>query len=278
MNSQAHYLLRFDDVCPTMNWTNWGAIEAALLRLNIQPIMAVVPDNRDPQLVVEKARDDFWDRVRFWQSQGWTIAIHGFEHKYTRNDAGLVPLNNRSEFAGLPGPEQESKLRQGLSVFHREGVSPTVWVAPSHSFDQCTLSVLRGLNINMISDGFLFDPFCDSNGMIWIPQQLWNLRTVRGGVWTVCYHSNSWSPQQVESEIDTFSAYRDQIVSVKTVLATRVRRHRSLADWLFWKWGPISRTSSSRLLRALLHFAFYAHLSSGFKRVVGRFMKSPRLI
>ena len=49
--SDARFLLRFDDLCPTMNWAMWDAIEAHLVRMEVRPILAVVPDNRDPKLV-----------------------------------------------------------------------------------------------------------------------------------------------------------------------------------------------------------------------------------
>ena len=76
----ARYLVRFDDICPTMNWAAWSRIETVLDRHGVAPILAVVPDNRDPKLMVDNSRADFWARVRGWQTKGWTIALHGFQH------------------------------------------------------------------------------------------------------------------------------------------------------------------------------------------------------
>ena len=62
--ADTRYILRFDDICPTMNWAAWEAIEALLTRHDVRPILAVVPDNRDPKLVVDPPMADFWAQVR----------------------------------------------------------------------------------------------------------------------------------------------------------------------------------------------------------------------
>ena len=95
------YLVRFDDICPTMNWSVWTQIEAELRQRNIKPILAVVPDNQDAKLRVDSPRSDFWDCVRGWQALGWTIGLHGYQHRYVTQQSGIVGLNARSEFAGL---------------------------------------------------------------------------------------------------------------------------------------------------------------------------------
>ena len=60
------YLLRFDDICPTMNWAIWDKVEEGLRRHDVRPILAVVPDNHDSKLRIDPPRADFWDRVRQW--------------------------------------------------------------------------------------------------------------------------------------------------------------------------------------------------------------------
>ena len=80
--SECRYLIRFDDICPTMNWAGWDAIESLLMRHSIRPILAVVPDNRDPKLIVDSPCADFWERVRKWQRAGYAIALHGYQHRY----------------------------------------------------------------------------------------------------------------------------------------------------------------------------------------------------
>src|SRR5262249_15450035 len=73
------YLLRFDDICPTMNWGVWRSVEKILLDTDVKPILAVVPDNRDERLKVGNANEGFWEEVRGWQARSWTIGLHGYQ-------------------------------------------------------------------------------------------------------------------------------------------------------------------------------------------------------
>ena len=97
----AKYLLRFDDICPTMNWQIWEQVDAVLKRENVMPILAVVPDNLDPKLHAAPARAEFWQRLRTYQQLGWAIGLHGYQHQYVNKSAGLVGIHAGSEFAGL---------------------------------------------------------------------------------------------------------------------------------------------------------------------------------
>ena len=128
----AQYLIRFDDLCPTMNWQVWAEIESILVEHQITPLLAVVPDNRDQKLAVAPAHPAFWEQVRKWQARGWTIALHGYQHLYITKDRGIVGIQHRSEFAGLPAKVQEDKLRKATEIFHDEGIEPKVWIAPGH--------------------------------------------------------------------------------------------------------------------------------------------------
>ena len=53
MINKARYLIRFDDICPMMNWRIWAEIEAILLEKKVKPILDVVPDNQDPHLIMD---------------------------------------------------------------------------------------------------------------------------------------------------------------------------------------------------------------------------------
>jgi len=217
---RARYLVRFDDICPTMNWETWAAIENILLELKIQPILAVVPDNQDPHLQVAPARPDFWQQVRRWQSRGWTIGLHGYQHRYVTTDAGIVGLNHYSEFAGLPASEQEAKLQNGLAIFQRERVRAEIWVAPAHAFDPATVAALKKFRLNFISDGFFVFPRIEADGMLWVPQQLWGFRPLPFGVWTVCYHHNEWTPGDIEKFRQDLRQYKDAITNFSDVVRT----------------------------------------------------------
>jgi predicted deacetylase len=209
----ARYLIRFDDICPTMSWDVWKEIEQTLLELDVKPILAVVPDNQDEKLRVAEANPRFWEEVRKWQGWGWTIGWHGHQHRYLTRDGGIVALNDRSEFAGVSEAEQHTKLQQALAIFERENVRPEVWIAPGHSFDAITLKVLRELGMYYISDGFFLFPGADAHRMMWIPQQLWRFRAMPLGVWTVCLHHNGWQGKNLQTFRRQAKSYRESLAS-----------------------------------------------------------------
>ena len=182
----ARYLIRFDDICPTLNWKAWDLIEAVLIEAGVKPIVAVIPDNRDEQLRMGEADKGFWDRVRAWQLRGWTIGLHGYQHRYVTTHSGILGLKRYSEFAGLLLAEQEAKLWEASRIFREQGIEPNVWVAPAHSFDWNTVRALQKIGIHTISDGFYLSPHVDSRGMLWIPQQLWRFRPMPVGLRTIC--------------------------------------------------------------------------------------------
>ena len=114
--------------------------------------------------------------VRGWQARGWTIGLHGYQHRYVTRDDGLIGINERSEFAGLPAAEQADKLRRAVEIFRAESVRPDVWIAPGHSFDAATVQALRDLGVDAISDGFFLSAHRDERDMLWVPQQMWSFR------------------------------------------------------------------------------------------------------
>ena len=227
------YLIRFDDLCPTMRWDVWSEIERVLIEFEVNPVLAVVPDNQDPVLKVSPARRTFWDEVRAWQARGWTIGLHGYQHVSATHDGGIVGIARDSEFAGLPEDEQKTKLRNAIEIFQRQRVTPDVWVAPAHSFDQNTILALKTFGIRVISDGFALAPHEDPAGVLWVPQQLWRFRWRPYGVWTVCHHHNYWT----EKDVATFRAdvrkYRETITSLPSVLRSYSGRRRRLFDDIY---------------------------------------------
>ena len=218
------YLLRFDDLCPTMNWKIWSEIEAVLLERRLKPVLAVVPDNQDPGLQVDRAADDFWEHARRWQDWGWTIALHGFQHRYLTRKAGIVALRRKSEFAGLPRVQQEEKLRRGVEIFQREGIAARVWVAPGNSFDATTVSLLPKFGIRIICDGYFRFPFVCPRGMTWVPQQLFYFRPAPPGVWTVCFHHNQWTASSAAKFREDLARYGANICSLDDVLPENGQR------------------------------------------------------
>lgn len=227
----ARYIVRFDDICPTMNWRVWSRLQPVLDQHGVKPIMAVVPDNQDEHLVVDPPRNDFWAQVRRWQAAGWTIALHGFQHHYENTEAGLLGLNPFSEFAGLPEPVQRHKLEQALRIFAQHGVRADAWVAPAHSFDAVTVRLLLEHGVKVISDGFYARPVRHL-GAAWIPQQLWRFRPAPAGLWTVCYHHNAFDDAAIGRFAADMARYAGRIVGVPDAAALAAVPDRGLADRL----------------------------------------------
>jgi predicted deacetylase len=250
MFSAAQYLLRFDDICPTMNWNTWTDIESVLTEHRIKPILAVIPDNQDPTLMIDQPAANFWDRVRTWQSAGWTIALHGYQHRYVTTDGGILRLKNASEFAGLSRQDQAAKLRAGIDIFAREGVRAEAWVAPGHSFDQLTVSLLGELGVHVIVDGFARFPFV-TDGVTWVPQQLWEFWPARSGVWTICNHHNAWSAARLALFREQVARLRTQITTLSDVLHHYHGRQRTEADRLFATAWRLARWSRLRVVRGV---------------------------
>jgi len=175
------------------------------------------------------SRRDFWERVREWQALGWSIGLHGYEHRQVTSEGGVVDINIKSEFAGVPYETQLANLTKAMGMFQAEGVTPDVWVAPWHSFDASTLRALREIGINCISDGFALRASRDRDGMLWVPQQLWRFRRMPFGTWTVCTHHNHWTRRQLDLFLRNITRFSPRITSL-SALVTGVNASTGFMD------------------------------------------------
>lgn len=226
--NEAKYLLRFDDICSTMNWKIWNHIEEILISKKIYPILAVVPDNKDPKLKIHSPNPDFWSCVRRWQGMGWAIGLHGYQHKYINTNAGILKLTAQSEFAGLSYNDQFKKIHNGLSIFADEGVKADCWVAPSHSFDWNTVAALSEHGINVISDGFATGPYLDRYDSIWVPQQFSRMRRMPAGIWTFCYHHNNLNQVSLSRFRESLNALSPNMIALKEAIVMAKSKRTSI--------------------------------------------------
>ncbi|MGK5090832.1 DUF2334 domain-containing protein [Deltaproteobacteria bacterium TL4] len=208
--SSAIYLLRFDDLCPTMDWRIWDQVETLLDKYSMQPILGIIPDNQDPELQVSGPNPQFWERARSWQNKRWIIGLHGYQHLYDSQAPSLIRLKEVSEFSGHAFEVQNEKIRAGLRIFSEHQLKAQVWIAPGHAFDETTLDVLKANAITIISDGFSYRHWIDRQGMTWIPQQFWNFRTMPMGVWTFCQHANAMTEHDIRIMEEFMKAHQDQ--------------------------------------------------------------------
>jgi len=214
----AQYLLRFDDLCPTMSQAGWRRFVPRIQEYGIQPILAVIPDNRDPELQLEEPDPDFWPQMRAMEVAGSTIGLHGYRHLCASEGKSLLPFHRTSEFAGLPEETQREWIRAGLEILRAHGLNPRIWIAPRHGFDYATLRALRKEGIGLISDGLARMPFT-RGGLTWIPQQLWAPAEKAKGLWTICLHPNTASDTLVRDLEMFVRRHPAQFTSVDRVVA-----------------------------------------------------------
>ena len=88
---------RMDDITPDMDWKSFEAFEQLFERYGCYPLLGIVPDNLDPKLSVDPAREAFWKKMQELQEKGWTLSMHGCHHVYTTKRHCV-----RSKRSGLP--------------------------------------------------------------------------------------------------------------------------------------------------------------------------------
>lgn len=215
--SPAQYLLRIDDLCPTVSAQRWQQFQALIEEFHLRPILAVVPDNRDPELQVSPPDPAFWDGIRALEAKGAAIGLHGYQHLCATRGRSLVDLHRISEFAGIPAATQRAWIGEGVRILRGHGLNPNIWIAPRHGFDRNTLAALREERILLLSDGFARGPFLQG-GLTWIPQQLWAPVEKERGLWTICVHPNTARDAEIAALRDFLTIHAAQFTSLDRVV------------------------------------------------------------
>jgi hypothetical protein len=230
--ARAQYLLRFDDLCPTIDRAGWQRYRGLIGRFGIRPILAVVPDNCDPALERDLPDPGFWEEMRTLEAAGATIGLHGFRHACSGVGRSLIPMHNETEFAGEALELQRKWLETGLGVLRGRGLRPLIFVAPRHGLDLVTLRVLQEEGIGLISDGFAERPYRE-HGLVWIPQQVWGPVKKESGLWTICVHPNTATDGDVAALERFLEQFSSQFTSVDEALEEWPIAERSFADRWF---------------------------------------------
>ena len=187
------YVIRLDDIAPNMHWENYYRVQRLFLEFNVKPLIGVIPDNQDPQLLRFPAvsGQEFWQEIRRVQEAGWDIAQHGYQHVYVNRCAGLLGTSKASEFAQLPYGVQADKIRRGRDILMDRGIPTDTFMAPSHSFDATTLAALRDGGFRYVTDGYALYPY-EEAGLTFVPQLVATPRAMPLGVHTFCLHVNGF--------------------------------------------------------------------------------------
>ncbi len=231
----ARYLIRFDDLCPTVSAHRWQRCLKLIEEFRLKPILAIVPDNQDPDLQYSPPNPNFWEQMRALQSAGAAIGLHGYHHLCQSHGRSLLGLHRHSEFAGIPAGIQRAWIHEGLRILRTQGLKPEIWVAPRHGFDRHTLGALRAEGIFLVSDGFARVPFLRA-GVTWIPQQLWAPAERPEGLWTICIHANT--------------VHRSQIAALRTFLANHSTQCTSV-DQVLLEFQPTTLTLAERVYASI---------------------------
>lgn len=236
--------VRMDDITPDMDWEKFLAFKEILDKQGIKPLIGVVPDNRDENLHRAKAAGDFWEYVRDLQENGWSVALHGWQHIYTTKKGGLFPLNRFSEFAGLSFERQKEMLEKGTAVLKQNGVATDLFMAPAHSYDRNTLKALKELGYRRMTDGFGRRPYT-WQGMTFYPISFMMSRSLKKkrGYTTLVVHTNEISDEGMEQYRKLFAEQRDKFISYDAYL-----KQESVRRGFFGHCGEYMLATVKRLL------------------------------
>ena len=172
-------LIRLDDVAENMSWDLMKKSELLFDEYQIKPVLGVIPENKDKELLNYPKKDNFWEQVRIWKSKGWEIAMHGYTHVYDRTSKNDDYFNygGESEFCGHSLETQKIKVR--------------TFFAPNHTYYKNTFIALKSCGINQIIDGYGFMPYIE-NDIKFIPQLFYKVLALPFGIQTTQIHLNYW--------------------------------------------------------------------------------------
>lgn len=221
--------VRMDDITPDMDWERFRFFQELFEETGIRPLLGVVPDCRDQKLRIGEKRQDFYPYMQALKKQGYCFAMHGYQHLYTTKKGGLFPLNNLSEFAGLPYERQLRMIEDGRRILSGNGIETDMFMAPAHSYDKNTLRALQAAGFRSMTDGFGRFPY-EYDGMIFYPISFRFEDSLRQpeGYSTLVIHANTVRESEKERYVRMFRGNREKFISYAEYLQTApVRRGRT---------------------------------------------------
>lgn len=229
--------VRLDDITPDMDWERFLAVKKLLDRCKIKPLIGVIPDNRDENIKGKETGEhpEFWSYMQELKSEGWVIAMHGFQHRYTTQKGGCFPLNAFSEFAGLPYEKQRSMLQMGKEILSQKGIETEIFMAPAHSYDKNTLRALKETGFAGLTDGFGSAPYL-WKGLTFYPISFQLGRTLRKkkGFSTMVLHAGTMTDEDLKRVENYFQMPGPEWISFSEYLKMAPKKRQLFARlWEF---------------------------------------------
>lgn len=202
-------LVRCDDICPTMDFARFEQARMLFKKFGIKPMLGVIPDCQDPDLKIEPEHEEFWDYMLRLKQEGYTLAMHGFQHVFDTNTRGKVQLGFKSEFAGHSLEEQTEKIKRGKEILKQHGIETDIFFAPAHSYDDNTLRALAANGFRYMSDGWSVKPY-QKYGIVCLPCRTGGTPKIkRDGYYMVVLHAHEWNIPEKAYTLDEFLAVCD---------------------------------------------------------------------
>lgn len=222
-------LIRFDDICPTMDFVQFERALKVLEEHNVKPLLGVIPECKDKELLIESEHEEFWELMKSLQSKGYTLAMHGYTHVYDSKKRGIVNIGYKSEFAGHTYEEQYRRIKEGKEILTLKGIETNIFFAPSHSYDANTLKALAANGFKYISDGMSSKPMI-RYGILCIPCRTTGCPKIsRKGYYTAVFHAHEWTRPDKEKGywelVELCKNFKLDIVDFKTY----VKRSRGIS-------------------------------------------------
>tara|TARA_Y100000741_G_C18216367_1_gene543931 strand:- start:243 stop:1019 length:777 start_codon:yes stop_codon:yes gene_type:complete len=215
-------LIRLDDIAENMNWSLMEKSEILFDKYKIKPVLGVIPNNQDKELLSHPRKDNFWDLVRGWKNKGWNISMHGLSHVYDKDTKkkDYFGYGGKSEFCGHPLNVQIDRIEKGLKKFREENIKIKSFFAPNHTYDWNTFDALKENGINEIIDGYGLMPYKE-NEIKFIPQLFYKVYALPFGIQATQIHLNYWKQDDfdnfenfVKKNQNSFITYEDAMNKV----------------------------------------------------------------
>ena len=213
-------LIRLDDIAENMNWDLMEKSELLFEEYGIKPVLGVIPNNKDNELLSYSKKNNFWEQVRDWRDKGWEIAMHGYTHVYDKicKNEDYFNYGGGSEFCGHTLETQISRIKNGLQKFKNEKIKIRSFFAPNHTYDKNTFIALKNFRINEVIDGYGLMPYIE-NDIKFIPQLFYKVFALPFGIQTLQIHLNYWEQKDFDNFEKFIKKHSNKIITYDQAIA-----------------------------------------------------------